>query len=167
MLLSTSVVYELLIRRPGSARRSASFAGGRPSRLQILACQSEVSDLKETLEEKVSSLLASVTKGAPGRSYRQTLAGEWSDFSRDWRERWNDIDARCRFSELADSDMGIAYDRLAQVHGDLPTMRLKYQSLLVRFDEEQGAELAEMQRALDQSRAALQASETRFQRENP
>jgi hypothetical protein len=34
-------------------------------------------------------------------------------------------------------------------------MRLKYQSLLVRFDDEQAAELARMRRALDLSRATL------------
>jgi hypothetical protein len=46
---------------------------------------------------------------------------------------------------------------MARVHGDLRAMRLKYQSLLVRFDEEQSGELRRMQRALKRSRVALEA----------
>jgi hypothetical protein len=53
--------------------------------------------------------------------------------------------------------MGVAFDRMAKVHAGLPSVRLKYQSLLVRFDEEQAAELAGMRRALDLSRRDLAA----------
>jgi hypothetical protein len=44
---------------------------------------------------------------------------------------------------------------MAQVHSDLPAMRLKYQSLLVRFDDEQAAELVRMRRALESSHEDL------------
>jgi hypothetical protein len=64
--------------------------------------------------------------------------------------------AQCGFSELADTNLGVAYDRLAQVHGDLQIMWHKYQSLVVRFDDEQAAELVRMRLALDRSRAAFE-----------
>ena len=51
--------------------------------------------------------------------------------------------------------MGDAYDRMARVHEALPTMRLKYQSLLVRFDDEQADELARMRRDLSSSEKLL------------
>ncbi len=53
--------------------------------------------------------------------------------------------------------MGRAYNRTAVVHGDLPTMRLKYQSLLKKFDEEQARQLTAMKRELDESHRAFKA----------
>jgi hypothetical protein len=83
------------------------------------------------------------------------ISSKWQEFSRDWQDEWDLVNARCGFSELANRNLGDAYDRMARVHSDLPSMRLKYQGLLVQFDDEQAAELARMSRALDQSGAAL------------
>jgi hypothetical protein len=107
--------------------------------------------LYTALGDQVAALLSDPPHGDRG----QPGAG-WEAFSREWMRRWDEVDARCRFTELADTDLGVAYDRMARVHGDLPAMRLKYQTLLVRFDDEQAAELDRMRRALNLSREVLQ-----------
>lgn len=155
LLLTASVVRELLFRRPVVELPHAAFTDEDPNPEDLLACNDMVRELLVDLSARSCDLLAAPTRDLPTTGDRGAISSEWSDFSRNWRDRWDVINARCRFSDLSDSTLGVAYDRMAQVHGDLPTMRLKYQSLIVRFDEEQAAELAEMRRALDQSRAAL------------
>ena len=80
---------------------------------------------------------------------------QWHAFSQDWHMRWERVDGRCRFTELAGSDnfhAGEGFKRTAQVFGELPTLRLKYQSLLARFDSAQAADLDRIERELDRSR---------------
>lgn len=155
LLLAASVVHELVLRRPAVPLPASALSEDRPDPRELLACNEMVLELLTSMGDETGALLAAPTKSPPNQGDRGELSSEWSDFSRKWRDRWDVVNARCRFSELADARLGVAYDRMAQVHSDLPTMRLKYQSLLVRFDEEQAAELVEMRRALDQSRAAL------------
>lgn len=149
LLLTASVVKELFFRRAQAAVAS-SVSRERPEPAELLECHRMVLGLLTSLGTETSELLA-----LPPAGDRGELASRWEDFSRAWRDEWDVAEARCRFSELAETNMGVAFDRLAKVHGDLPSMRLKYQSLLVRFDEEQAAELARMRRALDQSRRDL------------
>jgi hypothetical protein len=155
-LLSASIVKELFFRRPAVELPRSALSADDPAPEDLLECQNSVLGLLTQLGNKTCELLA-----LPPSGDRSELPARWEDFSRAWRDEWDVTDARCRFSELADTQkgaaMGVAYDRLAQVHGNLPTMRLKYQSLLVRFDDEQAAELARMRRALDLSREALVA----------
>lgn len=150
-LLSVSIIKELFFRRPAVELPRSALSMKDPAPGELLDCHRRVLDLFLQMGSKTCELLA-----LPPSGDRSELPARWEDFSRAWRDEWDVVDARCRFSELADTNMGVAYDRLAQVHGNLPTMRLKYQSLLVRFDDEQAAELARMRRALDLSRAALE-----------
>ncbi len=149
-LLAVSVVKQLLFRRPAVQLEGPALSAENPDPRDMLRCNDDVHDLYEDLPRFTAQLLRSPTRG------KQVQVGaEWENFSRKWLYRWDEVNARCRFSELRDSDMGLAYDRMANVHGDLPALRLKYQSLVVRFDDEQAAELARMRRALDKSREAL------------
>jgi hypothetical protein len=150
-LLLVSVAKELFFRRPAVELPTSSLSPDDPDPAELLECHDRVLDLLTRLGKETCELLALPPSGDRGE-----LASRWEDFSRAWRDEWDVTDARCRFSELADSNMGVAYDRLAKVHGDLPSMRLRYQSLLVRFDDEQAAELARMRRALDLSRRAFE-----------
>lgn len=159
LLLTASVVEELFFHRP---QTKLSFASGQahapesplsldePDPRELLECHGIVLNLLTTLGKETARLLA-----LPPRGDRGELASLWEDFSRAWRDEWDVAEARCRFSELAETKLGVAYDRLAKVHGDLPSIRLKYESLLVSFDEELAAELAGMRRALDSSRSAF------------
>ena len=149
LLLTASVVKDLFFRRSNVAA-AATLSHERPDPAELLACHGMVLDLLTTLGRETCELLALPPSGDRGE-----LASRWEDVSRAWRDEWDVAEARCRFSELAETEMGVAFDRLAKVHGDLPTMRLKYQSLLVRFDEEQAAELSRMRHALDLSRRDL------------
>jgi hypothetical protein len=149
ILLTASIVKELFFRR-SQVTTGTALPTERPDPGALLECHQMVLDLLTTLGATTGELLA-----LPPQGDRGELASRWEDFSRAWRDEWDVAEARCRFSELAETEMGVAFDRLAKVHGDLPSMRLKYQSLLVRFDEEQAAELAGMRRALDLSRRDL------------
>src|SRR5574339_30946 len=71
-------------------------------------------------DRRVVAAFTSLSPAGPG------TAGKRLDFSRVWLDEWDVANARCRFSELADTQMGVAYDRLAEVHGELKTVRLKY-----------------------------------------
>jgi hypothetical protein len=148
-LIAGSVFRELLFRRPAVKPPVSAISGDDPG--ELLECNRRVLDLLTKLGHETCELLALPPSGS-----RDELPARWEEFSRAWRHEWDEANARCRFSELADTNLGVAYDRLAQVHGDLQTMRHKYQSLVVRFDDEQAAELARMRRALDLSRAAFE-----------
>ena len=150
-LIAGSVFKELLFRRSAVEPSLAAISAEDPDPRELLECHRQVLHLLTGLGHETCELLALPPSGS-----RSELPARWEEFSRAWHAEWDDANARCRFSELADTNLGVAYDRLAQVHGDLQTMRHKYQSLVVRFDDEQAAELARMRRALDLSRAAFE-----------
>ena len=150
-MLAGSVVKELFFRRPAVELPPSAIVADDPTPSQLLECHGLVLGLLSKLGRETCELLALPPSGS-----RSELPARWEKFSRAWHDEWDDANARCRFSELADTNLGVAYDRLAQVHGDLQTMRHKYQSLVVRFDDEQAAELARMRRALDLSRTAFE-----------
>ena len=150
VLLAASVARQLLFHRPAVALRGPMLSADNPDPAELVRCNTDVAELLLRMGTVSAEILA-----GPTRADERDLGRRWEDFSRVWLDDWYEVNLRCRFSELAGTSMGLAYDRMAKVHGDLPAMRLRYQSLLVQFDEEQAAELARMRRALDQSRAAL------------
>lgn len=151
-LLTASVVKELFFRRPAIELPQSALSVDDPDPVVLLDCHRRVLALLNQLGSKTCELVSS----APPSGDRSEVSARWEEFSRAWRDEWDVVNARCRFSELADTRMGVAFDRLAKVHEDLRPMWLKYQSLLVRFDDEQAAELARMRRALDLSRSAFE-----------
>jgi hypothetical protein len=158
-LLAASVVKELFFRRPAVEPPPTAIAADDPTPSELLECHGLVQDLLIKLGRETCELLALPPSGS-----RSELPARWEEFSRAWHDEWDVANARCRFSELADTNLGVAYDRLAQVHGDLQTMRHKYQSLVVRFEDEQAAELVRMRLALDRSRAAFEGEAQRTTR---
>lgn len=152
VLLTASVLKELFFRRPAIELPQSALSVDDPDPEVLLDCHHRVLGLLDQLGNKTCELVSSA---APSGD-RSEVSARWEEFSRAWRDEWDVVNARCRFSELADTRMGVAFDRLAKVHEDLRPMWLKYQSLLVRFDDEQAAELARMRRALDLSRTAFE-----------
>jgi hypothetical protein len=150
LLLAASVARELLFRTPAVELPRSALKSDAPDPNLLLECNDLVSKQLTSLSTTTSRLFAQ-----PFVDPEANVDALWSEFSRKWRDDWDVTNAQCRFSDLSGTRMGDAYDRMAQVHLALPEMRLKYQELLVRFDEEQAAELAEMRRALDRSRDAL------------
>lgn len=161
-LLAGSVFKELFFRRPAVELPHSAIAADDPTPSELLECHRLVLGLLNKLGRETCTLLALPPSGS-----RSELPAKWEEFSRAWYDEWDVTNARCRFSELADTNLGVAYDRLAQVHGDLHTMRHKYQSLVVRFDDEQAAELVRMRHALDLSRAAFEAKAQKAQGRSP
>jgi hypothetical protein len=152
VLLAASVVKELFFRRAGTEAARA-VPPPRPAVAELLECHRMVLDLFDDLGRETGELLASPLKTEVEHG---ELASRWEVVSRAWRDAWDVAEARCRFSELAEAEMGVPFERLAKVHGDLPAMRLKYQALLVRFDDDQADELARMRHDLDLSRHELE-----------
>jgi hypothetical protein len=150
-LIAGSVFKELLFRRPAVELPVSAISAEDPDPRELLECHRQVLGLLTKLGHETCELLALPPSGS-----RSELPARWEKFSRTWHDEWDVANARCRFSELADTNLGVAYDRLAQVHGDLQIMWHKYQSLVVRFDDEQAAELARMRRALDLSGTAIE-----------
>ena len=149
VLLALSVVKQLFFR-PVAKLDGPVLSASEPDPADLLRCNRDVFDLYDGLGDEVSQLLA-----VPRDGQRGDLGRRWESFSRQWLYEWDQVNAFCRFEELSDSGMDPLYNRMARVHGDLRAMRLKYQSLLVRFDDEQAAELARMRQALDRSRQQI------------
>jgi hypothetical protein len=152
ILLAASVVKELFFRRAGAEVAKAAPVP-RPAVAELLECHRMVLDLFDGLGRETGELLARPLKTEVQHG---ELASRWEDISRAWRDAWDVAEVRCRFSALAETEMGVPFERLAKVHGGLPAMRLKYQALLVRFDDEQADDLARMRRDLDRSRHELE-----------
>ncbi len=122
-----------------------------PSADQLLSCNRGVQQLLDRLGSTAGDLLR-----VPAASGRTEVGSRWQGFTATWQRDWYELDTRCRFSELKDGKLGVAFDRMAQVHEDLDAMRLKYQGMLIRFEEEQAPELGAMRQALNKSHRALQ-----------
>lgn len=152
LLLAASVVKELFFR-PVVRLQGPVLSAENPSVAHLLRCHRDVLELYQDLDHVTIRLISRPFRGPA--SDQGDVIGEWEAFSREWLTRWERVNAFCRFSELVDTDMGPAYERMANVHGALPIMRLKYQSLLVRFDDEQAAELSRMRRDLERSEELL------------
>lgn len=114
----------------------------------LVRCHRDVTALYDDLGRQAARLIEPADDAAE-------IMPRWQAFSDSWMKRWHETATWCRFSELAGSHMGEVYDRMAQVHGELPTMRLHYQSLLVRFHDSQAAGLSQMKRDLQRSHAQL------------
>lgn len=146
LLLTGSVLTALFLRSPKVELTGPIITADNPNPQELLTCNRDVARLLGELSAKTVELMGEPT----ARIDRQ-----WTEFKLQWGSHYDEVEERCRFAELAKTNLGTAYDRMASVHGDLPAMRLKYQGLLVRFDEEQADELGRMTRALDLSYAAL------------
>ena len=158
LLLAASVVKELFFR-PVVQLDGPTLSAENPSPEDLLRCHNDVVALFTKLDRQATRLItiSPDTASAPDQKEEEVrdVIGEWEQFSRGWLTEWDQVNAYCRFSELEDANMGAAYDRMARVHATLPTMRLKYQSLLVRFDDEQTAELFRMRRDLRRAKELL------------
>ena len=161
LLLTASVVMHLFFRTPAIQLPESSIVTNNPDPRDLLDCNTLVLEQLTNLSAKTNMLLTQPVAGEAASDRRKSsrrgdLASDWKRFSNEWRDQWDVVDARCRFSELAETKMGAAYDRMAHVHEALPAMRLRYNSLLAEFDNEQADELFEMRRALEQSRVSIQ-----------
>jgi hypothetical protein len=118
----------------------------RPERLDLIACNRDVRKLVTNLKSETSGLLLAST---PDRETR------WDQFADEWQREWVSVNERCGFDDLADTGLGAAYDRMAWVHRNLATAKLKYRELVAHFSRNLAEDVAEMERALDKSREDL------------
>ena len=153
LYITASVVKALWFSGPRAALVEARLQTPKPDSKALLRCNDDVDALLQKLGTTSGQLIAEPTRNPLPKG--SVLAARWDAFSRDWLNRWELTDLRCRFSELEGMRLGVAYDRMARVHGDLLAMRLRYESLIRHFDDEQADELADMRRALDASRITL------------
>jgi hypothetical protein len=151
LLITASVIAELLFHEPIVELRGPVISTDRPDPALLLDCNEGVRELLESLGRTTSELMTLPVEQDP-----QPIKARWEESTRAWRTTWDELGARCRFRELVGKHMGLGYDLMARIHGDLPVMRLKYQSLLVRFADEQATEVARMRRELDLSRQVLE-----------
>lgn len=150
LLLLSSVVAELFFRHAPAGMED-------PTPLDQLSCNKEVEKLLSELGQTASDIQRDAAVGvARGRDVGESISDQWEAFSRDWQRQWETVNARCKFDELADTDLGQAYDRMAWVHRRLPGLKLEYKELMKQFTDKQADELAEMREALTLSRKLLE-----------
>ncbi len=155
ILLVTSVVVQLS-SNVQSTPSDTPISLAKPAPSQLLHCYQKVDQLYQDLGTTAAGLLV-----PPATGKSQQIGAKWQEFSLKWKLRWQQAERLCRFSDARQIHRGVAYGRLARVHHDLPTMHLKYQSILVQFDNHQAAELMRMRRALDRSQTALNKAANR------
>ena len=148
VLLAVSVVDELYIR--GRSHHPDARRAGNPSHSDLVRCLGDITGLYSELGHRTAELLA-----LPGKDRSAEILPRWKDFSETWLKRWDEVEVSCRFESPLDTARGEAYHSMARVHGELPAMRLEYQSLLIRYDKELAADLARLARELDRSRQLL------------
>jgi hypothetical protein len=153
LLLAASVVKGLFFR-PVVQPPVPALVAGAPDPIDLLRCHEDVARLHGDLERNAADLLT-----PPLRGRTRDVLPLWEAFEQEWLEKWEEVNGWCRFSELAGTRLGEASDLLANVHSDLLAIRLKYQSLLVQFDKELAAGLADTHRALDRSRVLIVGDE--------
>ena len=153
LLLIASVLGGLLLPRSRTAVVPEFAVEDLNSKEGLTKCHQDVTELYSSLGSKTSDLLATPLKeGAYSR-----ISQDWKRFTTRWTRKWTEVDARCRFQEASDLKLGATFDRIALVHAGLPSMKLKYQTLLRHYEDEQAAELARMRKALDLSARALRS----------
>jgi hypothetical protein len=145
-ILLTASVIKSLLHKPAVALTGPKLSADNPNAAELVQCNRDVARLLSSLGREAAAIIAEPNPEIDRR---------WEEFSRHWRIDYDEVNARCQFSELAQTTLGTAYDRMAEVYSDLPAMRLKYKGMIVRFDEEQSDELEQMHRALELSLAAL------------
>jgi hypothetical protein len=143
ILVSASIVIELFATRAGAAP-------ARPGAAEQLACNEAVRELLDRLVREAARM-----EMVPLDGKVEDLAKAWDGFSVAWDDDWRAAERRCGFDELAESGLGVAFDRVARVHGSLPATKLKYAEQMARFTQDLAAEVAEMRSALDKSHADL------------
>jgi hypothetical protein len=134
-----------------AARKSAPTFSGRTSDVDaLLACQADVEQLFEDVNRKLFDLQAL------GARYEIQIAEQWEAFSKQWKSRWRDVGARCRFDELQNHGLGEAYDHLAAVYDELERMQRAYAVLLYNYIDHHASQVNDMRHALESSRKAFE-----------
>ncbi|HKA90180.1 MAG TPA: hypothetical protein VKE22_21110 [Haliangiales bacterium] len=119
--------------------------GRSPAPMMSLAdCRREVTGLLHRLADAAAGLQLDAVKGQAG-----DLPARWDAFAAGWQTDWEATGERCGFRQNMDTGLGQAYDRLARVHENLATTRLKYAALLSRFAKDVLPDVSDMRGALD------------------
>jgi hypothetical protein len=143
LLILTSVLYDLFWHK--GAHRAP------PPPADLLECNRDVRRLLEGLGDTSAQLQRDAVEGDA-----HDLGGRWEEFAKEWQQSWDLVNERCRFDELSGTRQPLAYERMAEVHRKLVTMKLSYREMMAHFDESLARELAHAREALDKSRADLE-----------
>jgi len=136
LLVGASIVSEVFFHHGHRERAPAPLAS-------LGECQADVTGLLGRLGEAKAALELDAVKGEAG-----DLPARWDAFAQNWQADWEAVNQRCGFRAQVDTGLGGAFDRLAHVHENLATTRLKYAALLSRFAREVLPDVTEMRSAL-------------------
>lgn len=119
----------------------------------LFACQADVESLFDTLNRKLFDLQAL------GARYDIQRAEQWEAFSKRWRQRRQEVGARCRFDELRNRkpELGATYDRLHVVYDELDEVQRAYAVLLYNYIDHHASRVDDIRHALETSRKTLEA----------
>jgi hypothetical protein len=133
LLVGASIVSDVFFHRERNPQPLASLG----------QCRADVTGLLARLGEAKAALELDAVKGEAG-----DLPARWDEFAQKWQSDWEGVNERCGFRARVDTGLGEAYDRLAHVHENLDTTRLKYAALLSRFAREVLPDVTQMRSAL-------------------
>lgn len=119
----------------------------------LIVCNRSVRGLLEGLVHEAAALETATLAGE-----LRDLGGEWDAFATSWQRDWEETGGRCGFGDFEGTGKGTAYDRMAWVHRNLPTSKLKFRDLVAHFARDLGVEVAQMRAALDKSQEDLHSA---------
>ena len=153
LLLILSIVWQLVAphpRPPPGDLEGAQISAHDPDEEELLACHDDLFELLGRLGAEAGSLLSAPPRGETGE-----VGTAWNEVSREWLKQHKRLGVRCRFEELALAQRGATFERMAEVHRELPAQLDYYENLLEQFDDVQAGQLAQMREALQRSRESL------------
>jgi hypothetical protein len=133
-----------------AVRTGQPFSGRADDVGALLSCQGDVEQLFDDVNKKLFDLQAL------GARYDIAIAEQWEAFSKQWKRRWRESGARCRFEELQNHGLGPAYDHLAAVWGELEGMQRAYAVLLYNYIDHHASQVNDMRHALETSRKTFE-----------
>jgi hypothetical protein len=138
-----------LFARP-AVRPGVTFSGRADDYDALLSCQADVETLFDEINRKLFDLQAL------GARYDIEIAEQWEGFSKRWKQRWQQTGARCRFEELRNRGLGVPYDHLAVVYGELEEVQRAYAVLLYSYIDHHASRVQDIRHALETSRKTFE-----------
>lgn len=149
--LIASVAHALFVHPAVRTDEGPIFSGNTEDVETLLRCQADVESLFDDVNRKLFDLQAL------GARYDIERAQQWEAFSKQWKQRWRQAGARCRFGELRNTGLGAAYDRLAAVYGELDDVQRAYAQLLYHYIDHHASQVDDIRHTLETSRKAFEA----------
>lgn len=134
-------------RLPVHTGRQISARANNPWELRD--CHQRLERLATDLHKETFTLQSQALK------FETDPAVEWRNWSVQWQHRWQQLDHRCRLSELSVQGVSAEIDKMAAIHRSLDELQLSYSGVVNTFVERYVERLRTLRSELTQVRGMI------------